>query len=637
MGYRLCRVGARATTRRATQTPPRTLAIGSILLARHLNSRSPYTLLLAPGPAFHPRLQAVDGAWYRLPRFFRWLVPFKIALMSTPRDATDIAALRSQHVGIRHVLNLTGGTPLEPRWFAATNVKNTFLPIPNYRPPTIEQMDLIVKLLCDADHLPVLIHCGGGKGRAGTVAACLLVAFGFNAPTMDCSFTQPTMSAAEAVSALRAIRPGSIETEQQEAFVSKWASTIWKRQSIFPEFVAEPPFCLLEVEGTLAPSSNFFVFVGLPGSGKSWVSRSLLARDPSGWEWISQDEAGSRSACESAIGRTKAKRVILDRCNTSSDDRRAWLALAAHWATSSVCVWFDYDPKLCTYRAQNRAGHPTLPPGGRVRRAVEQMQKTFVAPSLSEGFTTVVTIRSLAAAEELVECLSPPVTLYKFPRTPHLFNLGAATPDDIVSPLPSNTDTHVVITEKVDGANTGFSLSADRTQVVVQNRSHYVNPTSHAQFKRLGAWVNVHRAGLYRVLDRDPHFAQRYVLFGEWLAATHSIAYTQLPDWFLVFDLYDRSTRSWADRRSLEVLLAGTDIRLVPVLYQGQMPPEDDLRRMVQQWSRFTDGRLEGVYVKVERDEKVTSRGKVVRSDFIAGNEHWSKGPLQTNELAHQS
>lgn len=62
MGYRLCRVGARATTRRATQTPPRTLAIGSILLARHLNSRSPYTLLLAPGPAFHPRLQAVDGA-----------------------------------------------------------------------------------------------------------------------------------------------------------------------------------------------------------------------------------------------------------------------------------------------------------------------------------------------------------------------------------------------------------------------------------------------------------------------------------------------------------------------------------------------------------------------------------------------
>ncbi|EKM61644.1 uncharacterized protein PHACADRAFT_51353, partial [Phanerochaete carnosa HHB-10118-sp] len=573
--------------------------------------------------------------WYRLPRFFRWLVPFKIALMSTPRNATDIAALGSSHIGIRHVLTLTEETPLDPKWFSGSKVKNTFLPIPNYHPPTIEQMDLIVKLLCDDDNLPVLVHCGGGKGRAGTVAACLLVAFGFNKPTMDYSLSQPAMSAPEAIATLRAIRPTSIETEQQEAFVHKWASTIWKRQSIFPEPVAEPLPCPLEIQGTLAPSSNLFIFVGLPGSGKSWVSRSLLARDPGGWEWISQDEAGGRSACETAISSARGKvRVILDRCNMSRDDRKAWLALAAHWAVNPVCVWFDYDAELCTYRAQNRAGHPTLPPGGRVRNAIEQMQKMFVAPSLGEGFSALVTVHSFAAASDLVERLSPPVALFKFPRTPHLLNLGAATADDLVRsllPPAAAAGAHVVVTEKVDGANMGFALSADRTRVVAQNRSHFVNPASHAQFRRLGAWLDARRADLYRVLDRDPHFAERYVLFGEWLAATHSVAYSRLPDWFLAFDLYDRATASWTDRKTLEALLADTEIKLVPVLYEGSMPAEDELKRMVQQQSQYTDGRVEGVYVKVEKDGKVVDRGKVVRSDFISGNEHWTKGPLQMN------
>ena len=136
-----------------------------------------------------------------------------------------------------------------------------------------------------------------------------------------------------------------------------------------------------------------------------------------------------------------------------------------------------------------------------------------------------------------------------------------------------------------------------------------------------------------RVLDRDPLFAQRYILFGEWLVATHSIPYTRLPDWFMAFDLYDRSTESWADRRTLEGLLADTEIRIVPVVYQGKMPKEEELREMVQRPSMFYEGRVEGVYVKVERGGWVVSRGKVVRADFIAGNEHWSKGPLQLNAL----
>ena len=116
--------------------------------------------------------------------------------------------------------------------------------------------------------------------------------------------------------------------------------------------------------------------------------------------------------------------------------------------------------------------------------------------------------------------------------------------------------------------------------------------------------------------------------------ATHSIPYSNLPDWFLAYDLYDRSTQTFVDRRTLEVLLDGTSIKLVPLVYQGEsMPSADVLLSMIQQKSLFYDGRTEGVYVKVEARGAVKMRGKVVRSDFIAGNEHWTKGGIRVNGL----
>lgn len=51
----------------------------------------------------------------------------------------------------------------------------------------------------------VLVHCRGGLGRAGTVAALLAIETG--------------MPPAAAIAAVRAVRPGAIETAAQEAFV----------------------------------------------------------------------------------------------------------------------------------------------------------------------------------------------------------------------------------------------------------------------------------------------------------------------------------------------------------------------------------------------------------------------------------
>ncbi|KAF5379348.1 hypothetical protein D9757_007659 [Collybiopsis confluens] len=576
-----------------------------------------------------------------LPRFFRWIIPFHLAAMSTPKSADDISALAS--LGVRTVLTLTEEEPLPQTWFSRTTVSNIFLPIPNYHPPSIEQIDVVIRLLEDENKIPLLIHCGGGKGRAGTVIACYLAAYGFSKPRPGQD--HPKLAADEAISALRSIRPGSLETPQQEALVSKWCSTIWKRQSIYPDLPSEPPPCDMIIDGALERDANLFILVGLPGSGKSWFSRSLVARDRANWTYISQDETGSRASCETEIGYRRSGRVILDRCNTSDSDRKRWLDLASNWVVNPVCVWFDYDRDLCLSRAQMRVGHPTLTPGNRVRNAVDHMHKVFVCPSSNEGFKAIITIRSFEAARDLVSRLSSPIGIYKFPRTAHLLDLGAATSDDIILPplllpehplfdVPSNTGS-VIITEKVDGANMAFSLSSDGSQIIVQNRSHYVNPSSHEQFKKLGLWVDAHRDELIRLLRRDKHFLERYILFGEWLYATHSIPYTRLPDRFMAFDLYDRSNDIFVDRQTMQTLLDRTTIALVPVMYEGRLPSEEELKDMVQRPSRFYDGRVEGIYVKWERGGKVVKRGKVVRSDFIAGNEHWSKKNLQVNGLAN--
>ena len=54
----------------------------------------------------------------------------------------------------------------------------------------------------------VVIHCRGGLGRTGLVAACCLVARG--------------RSARDAIADVRAVRPGAVETAEQEAFVARF-------------------------------------------------------------------------------------------------------------------------------------------------------------------------------------------------------------------------------------------------------------------------------------------------------------------------------------------------------------------------------------------------------------------------------
>ncbi|KAG9056880.1 hypothetical protein FS842_009321 [Serendipita sp. 407] len=581
-----------------------------------------------------------------LPLGFRWLAPFNVAISSSPTCEAQIDALVS--LGIRQIVSFS---EVKSVWTKAKGIKVTVIPVGSLHLPTLQLIDNTFEILSGTINRPCLVHCSDGATITGVIAACYLAAYRLDAPTSE--NTLPLMQGEEAVSLLNSFCPGSVTTEEQRTLIAKWISLAWKRQSILKPQIEEPLPCGLEIIGEVPRDADLLVCVGLQGSGKSWFARALRARNATGWKRVSQDETGSRSVCETDIGRDPlGKRVILDRCNPTSKDRIYWRHLAG-WAQRPILVWFDYPKDLCESRAQRRLDHPTLIPGPRVSTAISSMSSQLGRPPSdpsSEGFMGIAIIRSFTACNELVSLLSPSINLYKFPRTPHLINLGAATEDDLhqtnltdsSNPSIIESGSCVVITEKIDGANLAFSLGADG-RILVQNRAHWVNSKTHVQFKHLDLWVDEHREGIYSVLALDETFPQRYVLFGEWMVCVHSIHYSRLPDRFLAFDLYDRTTGIFASRDVLEDKLHGTGIELVPVIEKrvaidGQtpsvsMPNHEELTSMVQQPSRFYDGRVEGVYVKVERAERVIGRGKVVRGDFIAGNEHWTKGILTFNGI----
>ncbi|MFN9871931.1 MAG: RNA ligase family protein [Cyanobacteriota bacterium] len=227
-------------------------------------------------------------------------------------------------------------------------------------------------------------------------------------------------------------------------------------------------------------------------------------------------------------------------------------------------------------------------------------------------------------------------TFYHFPHTPHLAWLGSAPvrDDKVFTPQEAKVflDEPVAIEEKVDGANLGFSLSPD-ANLRIQKRGDYLQQPYQGQFSGLNTWLDLHGADLEAFLQEPEH--QGLILFGEWCAARHSVAYTHLPDLFLLFDVADpQQQRFWSCiRRNEAANLLG--LATVPLLQDKSHHTINGLRYEIDHFrSRYHPGPPEGVILRHDGPEWCTARAKLVRPDFTqAIGEHWSSRPIEWNGI----
>jgi ATP-dependent RNA circularization protein (DNA/RNA ligase family) len=224
-------------------------------------------------------------------------------------------------------------------------------------------------------------------------------------------------------------------------------------------------------------------------------------------------------------------------------------------------------------------------------------------------------------------------TFFRFPHTPHLAWLGGGEPrdDKVLSPAEAQAllAGDVVIEEKLDGANLGFSLDASGA-LQAQNRGQYLSDPPTGQFARLAAWLAQHGDVLIAALEPT------LILFGEWCAARHSLDYVALPDWFLLFDVYDRAAgRFWSTARRDE--LAGlVNLSTVPRLALGHYKLPKLQQFMKDTPSRYRAGRpLEGIVVRRDVGDWCEARAKLVRPEFVqAIDEHWRRRAIEWNRVS---
>ena len=252
--------------------------------------------------------------------------------------------------------------------------------------------------------------------------------------------------------------------------------------------------------------------------------------------------------------------------------------------------------------------------------------------------------------------------MYKYPRTQHIESSRLQPGDEDLDAIPFSqiSSEYLVIEEKVDGANAGISFS-EEGKLLLQSRGHYLTGGFRERhFSLFKQWANVFAQPLFEVLG------SRYVLYGEWLYAKHTIFYTDLTHYFLEFDIYDKAEKFFLDTPSRKKLREGLPFIIpVKVLYEGEVKKLKELVDLVgvslfirnQHFELLsqvcqslklkenlvkqeTDPSplMEGLYVKVEKDGRVVRRLKWIRPSFmtsvIQSNSHWLDRPIIPNQLA---
>lgn len=212
----------------------------------------------------------------------------------------------------------------------------------------------------------------------------------------------------------------------------------------------------------------------------------------------------------------------------------------------------------------------------------------------------------------------------KYNRTFHLnWSPGATSDDKIAVNSASLLGVEIVITEKLDGGCCSIEHNG------CYARTH-ANAPSHPSFDHIKALQSTYKHIIPDELQ----------IFGENCFAEHSIHYSALPGYFLVFSVRDTKNNIWFAWNDVCSWAARLCVPTVPVLFRGKVETEKELRKLTEQLASEPSrcgGKREGVVVRAvhsfKDDDFPKFVQKWVRKGHVQTDDHWTKKTIVRNGL----
>ncbi len=254
--------------------------------------------------------------------------------------------------------------------------------------------------------------------------------------------------------------------------------------------------------------------------------------------------------------------------------------------------------------------------------------------------------------------------ILKYPRTKHIEGSKEQRIDEDLEVVPKKEllGKYLVVEEKMDGANSAISFY-NETQMVLQSRGHELTGGPREKhFNLFKTWANIHISRLWELLG------SRYIMYGEWMYAKHTVYYDALPHYFLEFDIYDRQKQAFLSTKKRQDMIKDFRfIHSVRILHSGNINDPDILPNFVgpsyaitpknrenlisevknlglnvEMILRETDleQTMEGLYIKEENNDIVLNRYKYIRGSFLSAvmnsEGHWLNRPIVPNRLINK-